>query len=167
MDTQQVLIDAASRPITAILQAGATITGEELNAHPGGHDNSLAWLIWHTGRQIDAQLAGLSGSAEIWESRGFRERLGITDPAIGYGHSPAEARAINVSDLEALLEYVTEAGEALQEYVSRLSNDDLGQVIDPDWDPPVTRGVRLVSIIDDAAQHAGQVGYALGILRKD
>jgi hypothetical protein len=43
-----------------------------------------------------------------------------------------------------------------------LTEADLDQVIDENWDPPVTRGVRLVSIIDDAAQHVGQAAYVAG-----
>src|SRR5699024_5845921 len=61
------------------------------------------------------------------------------------------------------LDYPTAATAALQEYLASLDPSALGEVIASDWDPPVTRGTRLVSIIDDAAQHAGQVGYALSI----
>ena len=35
-------------------------------------------------------------------------------------------------------------------------------MIDTKWNPPVTRGVRLVSIIDDAVTHLGQAAYARG-----
>ncbi|HNV11243.1 MAG TPA: DUF664 domain-containing protein [Propionibacteriaceae bacterium] len=37
-------------------------------------------------------------------------------------------------------------------------------VIDTRWDPPVTRGVRLVSVIDDAVAHVGQAAYARGVV---
>jgi len=37
--------------------------------------------------------------------------------------------------------------------------------VDQSWDPPVTCGVRLISIIDDAAQHVGQAAYVVGALR--
>ena len=37
-------------------------------------------------------------------------------------------------------------------------------VVDRAWNPPVTRGVRLVSVVDDAAQHAGQAAYVRGLL---
>ncbi|MDU4504545.1 MAG: hypothetical protein E7J02_16470, partial [Staphylococcus warneri] len=55
-------------------------------------------------------------------------------------------------------------GEALADYAHRLSEADLSEIIDLSWTPPVTRGVRLVSLIDDAAQHVGQAAYAAGIL---
>ena len=56
--------------------------------------------------------------------------------------------------------------EALNDYVAELSETDLSEVIDHNWNPDVTRGVRLVSIIDDAAQHVGQAAYAAGILTR-
>ena len=44
----------------------------------------------------------------------------------------------------------------------RSTPDDLDRVVDRRWDPPVTLGVRLVSIADDSLQHAGQAAYVRG-----
>lgn len=133
-----------------------------LNEHLGGHDNSVAWLLWHTGREMDAQLADLSGQAEVWGN--FRERVGLgaAGDAVGYGHTPAQARAIVVDDAAPLLDYLDAVTEALGVYLRGLTDGDLDAVIDENWDPPTTRGVRLVSMIDDAAQHVGQAAYVLG-----
>ena len=46
-----------------------------------------------------------------------------------------------------------------------LTPADLDRVVDEDWDPPVTLGVRLVSIADDGLQHLGQAAYARGQLQ--
>ena len=45
-----------------------------------------------------------------------------------------------------------------------LSPADLDRIVDRRWDPPVTLGVRLVSIADDCLQHAGQAAYVRGLL---
>ncbi len=45
-----------------------------------------------------------------------------------------------------------------------LTPDDLDRVVDRRWDPPVTLGVRLVSVADDCLQHAGQAAYLRGLL---
>ncbi len=42
--------------------------------------------------------------------------------------------------------------------------DGLDKVVDRRWDPPVTMGVRLVSIADDCLQHVGQAAYVRGLL---
>jgi hypothetical protein len=36
--------------------------------------------------------------------------------------------------------------------------------VDDYWDPPVTLGVRLVSVISDDLQHAGQAAFIRGVI---
>jgi hypothetical protein len=36
--------------------------------------------------------------------------------------------------------------------------------VDESWDPPVTLGVRLVSVISDDLQHAGQAAFLRGVV---
>lgn len=164
MKQTTILHNAATRPADAAQRLRASLTPEVLNAHPGGHDNSVAWLLWHTGRELDVQTADLAGTEEIWSSGGFAERtgLGSAGDALGLGHSADEARAIRTDHGDALVDYIAAATEALLEYISTLADEDLDQIIDEKWDPPVSRGVRLVSMIDDAAQHVGQAAYAVG-----
>ena len=45
-----------------------------------------------------------------------------------------------------------------------LRGDDLDRVVDRSYDPPVTAGVRLVSVVQDALQHVGQAAYVRGLL---
>jgi hypothetical protein len=40
-------------------------------------------------------------------------------------------------------------------------------VVDRRWTPPVTLGVRLVSVADDCLQHVGQAAYVRGLLLRD
>ncbi|WP_314335646.1 DinB family protein [Rothia dentocariosa] len=166
MKTHDILRDAASRPS---IEAAAALKGlppKALNAHPGGHPNSIAWLLWHAGRQMDAQLAQLNGESQVWHSQGFDSRfnLGELGDTVGYGHTAEQARAVVVEDAALLVEYLGATTAALSEYIAGLSEADLDDVIDTSWTPHVTRGVRLVSMIDDAAQHVGQAAYAAGIL---
>lgn len=162
----EVLLDFARRPVAAIVAIRGQLTPELLAAHPGGHDNSIGWLLWHMGREIDVQLSALSGLPEVWTSLGFAKRLGLGElgDGVGYGQTSDEARRIVVTDPHVLVDYVIAAGEALSVYLSALDPETLADVVDEGWNPPVTRATRLVSIVDDAVQHAGQVGYALGIL---
>jgi hypothetical protein len=37
-------------------------------------------------------------------------------------------------------------------------------VVDRAWDPPVTLGVRLMSVISDGLQHVGQASYLRGLV---
>lgn len=166
MTAISILRNAATRPAEAAQRLRGSLTPEVLNAHVGGHDNSVAWLLWHTGRELDLQTVDLAGTEEVWSAGGFAERTGIgaAGDAVGLGHSSEDARAIQSHNGDALVDYVDAATDALLHYISSLSEEDLDEVIDHNWDPPVTRGVRLVSMIDDAAQHVGQAAYAVGAL---
>ena len=166
MDARDVLSEAASRPVTEAKALVNTLPEGALNAHAGGHTNSIAWLLWHAGRQMDVQLAQLNGEPQVWHSQGFNSRfnLGELGDTEGYGHTAEQARAVVVEDAALLVEYLGAATAALSEYIAGLSEAELDDVIDTSWTPHVTRGVRLVSMIDDAAQHVGQAAYAAGIL---
>ena len=59
MDARDVLSEAASRPATEAKALVDALPTGALNAHAGGHTNSIAWLLWHAGRQMDVQLAQL------------------------------------------------------------------------------------------------------------
>ena len=91
MNALTVLQDLAARPIDALETFSARLAPARLNAHPGGHDNSPAWLLWHTGREFDLQIAHLAGQEQVWAAQGYDARLGLgaLDPNdIGYGHTP-------------------------------------------------------------------------------
>src|SRR5699024_4344356 len=152
MDALDILRDLTSRPRTAAAALAGQLNPVSLNARPGGHDNSVAWLLWHTGREIDAQLADLTGGEQVWRAHGFDARFAL-----------GEARRIVVEDGPGLLEYIDAALAALEDHLGTLSQEDLADVVDEQWDPPVTRGARLVSILDDAAQHIAQAAYVLGM----
>ncbi|WP_029089484.1 mycothiol transferase [Brevibacterium album] len=164
MDARDVLIEAAGRPAEAARALRGSLARGALNVHPANHPNSPAWLLWHSGRELDSQLSELTGASEVWTGRAFSERsgLGALGESIGLGHTGEQARAIAVDDPDVLLDYLTAVTEELCAYVRTLREADLDTVIDESWDPPVTRGVRLVSMIDDAVQHVGQAAYAAG-----
>lgn len=163
MNTNELFTDLAHRPLDAA-QNLPPLTAEQLNAHPGDHPNSVAWLLWHSGREVDVQLADLNGKEQQWENYRDSFNLGDLGDAVGLGHTPEQAAQIQVGDQKLLIDYLAATINALTEYAGGLSEEEFGEVIDDNWDPPVTRGARLVSIVDDAAQHVGQAAYAAGIL---
>lgn len=160
--------DLASRP-AASLDALPALSLEQLGAHPAGHANSIAWLLWHTGRELDMQTAELTGGEEIWTARGFRERLDLGElgDSMGYGHTPEQAAQIvfaQASDQQVAADYIRACAEALGEYARGLSPQQLEEIIDDSWDPPVSRGVRIVSVLVDALEHLAQAAYAAAVV---
>lgn len=164
MTSIDLLIDISRRPQEAAESLRDALTPELANAHPH-HDNSIAWLLWHSAREIDEQLAALSGAQSVWLSQGFADRFGLVvgPHEHGYGHSAEQARAIVVADPALLLEHLDAVVDAQVAYVETLSEGDLDRIIDERWDPPVTLGVRLVSMSLDAVQHVAQAAYIAGL----
>jgi hypothetical protein len=51
-------------------------------------------------------------------------------------------------------------------FLRTLDDDDFARVVDESWSPPVTLGVRLVSVISDDLQHTGQAAFVRGVLER-
>ncbi|MCS3778757.1 mycothiol transferase [Tsukamurella ocularis] len=128
--------------------------------------NTIAWLVWHSARVIDAQLAPIAGVPEVWTANDWYGRFGLDLPpeSTGYGHSRADAAKVRGSDA-LLIGYFRDVDAMASRYLATATPAELGRVIDESWDPPVTVAVRLVSIVDDCTQHLGAAAYLKGALQ--
>lgn len=128
--------------------------------------NTIAWLVWHSARVIDAQLAPIAGLEQVWTANGWYDRFGLDLPrdATGYGQSRTEAAKVHGSDA-LLIGYFRDVDSMATRYLAGVTPDELARVIDAAWEPPVTVAVRLVSILDDCAQHLGAAAYLKGALQ--
>lgn len=166
MTSAEVLGEALSRLPDLVRSAVEGLDARQLSERPGGSANSVAWLVWHLTRVEDSHLADAFDRDEVWLADGFAERWGLDLPRedTGFGHSSAQVDAVQVDSAQQLLEYFDAVHQVVERLVGQLGDADLERVVDEQWDPPVTLLVRLVSVIDDAVQHAGQAAYARGIL---
>lgn len=141
------------------------LTEEQLAARPTVDANSIAWLVWHLARVQDDHLAEVAGTEQVYTAQGYADRFGlpfdVTD--IGYGHSSEEVARVRAG-AGLLLDYLRAVDEQTSGYLQRLRPEDLDRVVDERWDPPVTLGVRLASVLGDDLQHAGQAAYVRGLL---
>ncbi len=85
--------------------------------------------------------------------------MDLPDDTEDYRHSPEEAAKVVVTDRQLVLKYLADSIQFTKEYLDKLDEDSLADVIDTTWTPPVTRQARIVSAIDDAAMHSGQAVY--------
>jgi hypothetical protein len=164
---RELLRDAFTRLIEHVDEITDGLTDGEASYRPSPNANSIAWLIWHSARVQDIQLAPIAGIEQVWLSDGWVDRFGLDLPRedTGYGHSPEDVAKVQVSG-DLLAGYYHAVHEATLEFVARVTAEDLARVVDRNWDPPVTASARLVSIIDDCAQHLGQAAYVLGIAHR-
>ncbi|MHA7189328.1 mycothiol transferase [Arthrobacter sp. MDT2-16] len=166
MTSAEVLSEAFGRLPELVRGAVEGLDADQLSLRPGGSANSIAWLVWHLARVEDSHFADAFGHDEVWLADGFAERWGLSlEPGdTGYGHSSDQVAAVRVGSAQQLLDYFDAVHARSRGLVAALDEDDLHRVVDEGWDPPVTLLVRLVSVIDDAVQHAGQAAYARGII---
>ena len=128
--------------------------------------NPIGWLAWHLLRVQDDHVADVAGTEQVWTADGWAGRFGlpVDDAATGYGMSDAEVDAVRVPSADLLLGYSRAVHARTAEFLRGLSDEDLDRVVDTRWDPPVTLGVRLVSVLSDDFQHLGQAAYLRGLL---
>lgn len=151
------------------IREGMHRTVEHLGANalawrPSPAANSIAWLIWHTARVEDSHVAEIAAREQVWVEGGWARQLGL--PAdyddTGYGHSAAQVGQIKPGP-GPLLRYVDAVTQMVRDYLQGADEADFDRIIDRSYDPPVSAGVRFLSVIGDAYQHLGQAGYVRGL----
>ncbi len=166
MDVSSLLPELFGRiqPLAADVVDG--LDAEQLSWAPAPGANTIGWLVWHLTRVQDHHVAELLGTEQIWVSGEWARRCGLEpDPSnTGYGHSPEDVHAVRPEGPDVLLGYLAEVDARTKAMLEGLTPDALDAVVDRRWDPPVTMGVRLVSIADDCLQHVGQAAYVRGLL---
>jgi hypothetical protein len=165
MKTSELLIDAYSRIQEEVHAVVDGLDEKTLATRPSGTANSIAWLIWHLTRIQDDHLADAGGYEQILIADGWHERLGLPfDPAdTGYGHTSDQVAQVQLSG-DLLLGYYDAVHARSLEYLTTLTDDELDRIVDRRWNPPVTLGVRLVSVLGDDYEHVGQAAYLKGLL---
>jgi len=163
-DEYDLLTDAFERIRDTVAGAIDGLTPDQLEFRPGGRANSIAWLVWHLARVQDDHIADAAGTEQIYTSAGWHERLGLPfeADATGYAMSSSDVSKVAGLTTEQLSGYLEAVHNRTVEYLG--TRPDLARVVDAAWDPPVTLAVRLVSVISDDLQHAGQAGYVQGLL---
>ena len=166
MTSADLLADAFGRVREAVYAAAIGLTLEQLHYRPAQGTNSIAWLVWHIARIQDDHVADAAQTEQVWISGGWAPRFGLPDDSrdTGYGHSSSQVAAVQVKSAEVLTAYYDAVHERTIRYVTTITDADLPRIVDESWDPPVTLGVRLISVISDDLQHAGQAMYLRGII---
>jgi uncharacterized damage-inducible protein DinB len=167
VNVNDVLNDAFGRLPGLVRAAVKELTPEQLRWAPAKGANPIGWLIWHLTRIQDDHVADLIDGKQLYITGDWAAKFGLkSDPSdIGYGHSPAQVAAVAPASWHALVDYYTAVHGRTLSFIDSLSDADLDRIVDENWDPPVTLGVRLVSVLNDDTQHVGQAAYVRGLLK--
>jgi hypothetical protein len=144
------------------------LTPEELTYRVDADANPVSWLIWHLTRIQDDHVAAAFGAAQVWSAGSWATRFGLPAGMMdhGYGHTSAQVATVAAATASAslLLEYHEETYAQSVKLVAELVDADLDRIVDTRWTPPVTLGVRLVSVLNDDMEHAGQAAFVRGVV---
>ncbi|MCW2815089.1 MAG: chorismate synthase [Nocardioides sp.] len=163
MTPTDLLRDAFGRVHESVQAVLDGLDAEQLRHRPGPDANPIGWLVWHLARVQDDHVADVAGHDQVYVDFVDRFDLPYDATAIGYGHSSAEVGAF-AAPADLLADYEAAVHERTRGYLATVSDDDLDKVVDVHRDPPVTLGVRLVSVVNDDTQHVGQAAYVRGLL---
>jgi uncharacterized damage-inducible protein DinB len=167
MHAKDILIDGYGRIQEEVHAVVDGLSADELSARPAADANSVAWLVWHLTRVQDDHVADAFELDQVWLSDGWEKRFGLdlNRRDTGYGHSSAKVAKVRVDSGDLLTGYYDAVHEQTLRALRSLAAKDLERVVDERWDPPVTLGVRLVSVLSDDLQHVGQAAYVRGVLQ--
>jgi uncharacterized damage-inducible protein DinB len=166
MDIAALLTELFDRIDGHVTEAVDGLDASGLNETISPGTNSIGWLVWHLSRVQDHHVSELIGEPQVWTTSDWASRFGVeADPDnTGYGHDADDVASIRPEDAAALTEYYEAVAARTFGLLQRTTADDLDRVVDERWDPPVTLGVRLISVADDDIQHAGQAAFLRGLL---
>jgi len=168
MDVAALLADLYGRVDEEVSGAVEGLTAAQLATAPEPGANTIGWLVWHLTRVEDSHIAELLEQDQVWTTEPWPERFELAaDPHdSGYGHSAEQVLSVRPDSPDALLGYYRAVRARTADFLAGLTPDELDRIVDRRWDPPVTLGVRLISIADDEIQHAGQAAYVRGVLER-
>jgi hypothetical protein len=168
MKFNDLLIDAYGRAQERVHSVLDGLTPAQLAVRPGGGGNSIGWLVWHLARVQDDHIADVAGTEQQWLAEDWVGQFGLPLDAgdTGYGHSSAQVDLVRAGSAGMLRDYFDAVHAGTVRFLRSLEEAELDRIVDTRWDPPVTLGVRLVSVLDDCLAHSGQAAYVKGMLQR-
>ena len=168
MEVRELLTDAFERVRDGMRRVTDGLDAEALAYRPDPQANSIAWLVWHATRVHDDHVSEIAGLPQAWTADGWADRFALPfDPAeTGYGHRAEEVGAVRPDGPELLVGYHEAVAQRTVTYLETLDAAELDRIIDERFDPPVSVGVRLISVISDQLQHLGQAAFVRGLFER-
>jgi DinB superfamily len=167
VDWRELIVDGYDRLPELVEEVLGGVRAADLDWAPRPGCNPLGWTVWHLTRVQDGQIADLMGQADLWTRDGWHAKF--NRPAdhddSGYGHTPEQVRAFRSPSANVQLDYLRAVTARTKHYLASLTPADLDRPLDEPGPDPATVGVRLVSIVADCHQHAGEASYIRGLLK--
>ncbi len=169
MQANEVLLELYGRLRELVRGAVDGLSPDDLARPPAPGANTVGWLVWHLARVQDDHVAEVAGRPQVWQDGDWARRFGLDagTTETGYGWSAEQVAGLRAESGEALVAYYDAVADRTDAFLATLTDGDLDRVVDERWDPPVTLGVRLASVVDDDLEHVGQAAYVRGLLKAE
>ena len=164
MRTNDIFLDGFTRVRDGVGQVVEGLSEEDLAFRADHEANSVAWLVWHLTRVQDDHVSELAGHPQAWTEAGWASRFALPLDAddTGYGHESKQVGTVKTG-ADLLVGYHDAVFTETAKFLSSVRDEDLDRVVDRRWNPPVTMGVRLMSVLEDDFQHLGQAAFVRGV----
>lgn len=167
MEWWELIVDGYDRLPDLVNEVLSGLRVADLDWPPRRRCNTLGWTVWHLTRVQDSQIAELMGQEQLWIRDGWHRKFKrAADPDdTGYGHTAREVGDFRSTSAAVQLAYLRAVVERTKRYLASLTPSDLDRELDePEQQPPPTVGVRIVSVLTDCHQHAGEASYIRGLI---
>jgi hypothetical protein len=168
MNVSEILLDGFGRLPELVAGVLDGADAALLDARIDPEANSIAWLIWHFTRVEDNHIADVKGTGELWDTAGWSAKFALPAAVagtIGYGHTTEQVGQVHAS-ADLLRGYHQAVHETTIAYLSGLKDADYDRIVDTRWNPPVTLGVRLMSVLCEVHEHVAQAAYVRGVVER-
>jgi hypothetical protein len=167
VEWRELIVDCYDRLPELVEEVLAGVRTADLDWQPRPGTNPLGWTVWHLTRVQDAQIADLMGEADLWTSDGWHQKFNRPPDHddSGYGHTPEQVRAFRSPSAKVQLDYLRAVTDRTNRYLASLTPAELDRELDESRQDPPTVAVRIVSIVADCHQHAGEASYIRGLLK--
>ena len=166
MAGKDVIVTALDRNWGMVDRALEGLDEATLAKQPNDQSNSIAWLLWHMSRVVDGFInRRLEPGPLLWEEDGWCRKFGMEDDprATGAGWSSEQIAAWVPPSRETLLGYYEATKTCARDYLSSLSDADLGKdLVIPSATEPRPVHDMLGILIFDNVVHGGQIAYLRG-----
>ena len=162
---RELLRDSFTRLIEHSDDLADGLTDDVAYYQPVPGANTITWLLWHSARVQDDHLSEIAGTEQVWFRDGWEGRFDLDLPkgSHGFGHTPEQVAKVR-APAHLLGGYYRAVHAMTLAYVASVTAQDLEVIVDRRWTPPVTASARIVSVIDDCAQHLGQAAFVRGLV---
>src|SRR5215469_1343833 len=166
MSVAELLVDGFDRIREIVHEVLDGLSVEDLTYRIDEQANTIGWLVWHLTRVQDDHIAGAAGLEQVWPEGWLqRAELPFAVEEIGYGQHPRLVPEVRLP-ADFLAGYHDATHAQTVSFVRGLRDTDMTRIVDRAWNPPVTLAVRLVSVLSDDLQHAGQAAFLRGIIER-